>query len=368
MSHDLSDQLTMVATALEEAVPAVTIEDLGVMPARRRSRSRWTFMAASAAVVAVGLGTVAAAGYRSGGETTAGPISTVPLPGDVPPTGIHLSPEDQLALSMANDVLTADCMADAGFEFVAPTEDELIVLNGWWNPHVVLGIQREGAARRVGYHSIEVGGFGTGSQAARYDAMEQAERDGYLAALTPDEDAPAVEIELPGGETGGLSYQPGGCGNVPRSVFLETDGHQLWVDVAAGESWETINEAAIADERVSDALAQWRTCVEEATGLEADTPDELARRYAFVERLVDGQAVTDVVELASEIDVAMADVRCQGEAELPEVWYTVHTEVTRAQLGADVEHYDELARRQQANVATARRILGNHGVVPPSLG
>jgi hypothetical protein len=116
--------------------------------------------------------------------------------------------------------------------------------------------------------------------------------------------------------------------------------------------------AAPTDATVVAALAAWRQCVQTAVGEAAATPNELARRYAFV----DGTA-TD-----HEKQVAVADARCEQQVNLWTIYQTAVAHAERALMGADVTEYDELTRLRQHTIATARTMLAERGITPPSLG
>jgi hypothetical protein len=261
-------------------------------------------------------------------------------------------------------------MAAAGFDYLAPTDDELIALSGDWEPHPILGIRRQGAARRVGYHPAELGGLGTATQAAQLDAMELDQRERYLEALVSyDDGLPPVEIERPDGQPATMSRAQGsGCLLDAEAAFEDTAGHWAVVEEASSDGSEPAAEEVGRDQQVGEALAAWAGCVQAAVGVEASTPDELARRYAFIERVgADGQVAADVTPLADEIEVAVVDARCQTETGLQATWFAADAAAVRARLGADAVHYDDLTRLQIANVATARQILEERGIEPPSL-
>lgn len=119
------------------------------------------------------------------------------------------------------------------------------------------------------------------------------------------------------------------------------------------------DNVAINDERVKSSLSTWSSCVEQRTGQQASTPDELARRY------LDGRY--DASANDEEIATAAADADCQHQAQLWTTWYTVVAELTRDQLGADAPLYDDWTRLRTQAVESAKAVLDDHDIQPPDL-
>lgn len=353
MSTDLDRALADAATHLDHVAPPITVDELldasdgehdVVIPLTRSGSTRrrpLLFVAAAAAVVALVVGMVAVASLRGSKSVSNQPDQTAPpRPDDLPATGVVFSPEDALALSVAQDTLIADCMAAKGFDYPLPTTDELIAGFGEWQPHAVLGIQRAGAARRIGYHPSGVGGFGTRSQTSAIQLMDADQRAAFTVAL-------------------------GGCSGQVQADARNNDEELRAAVNDAGDIGELapsgagFDDAALDDQRVRSALTAWSRCVEARTGQQAETPNELARR--FLDGNYDGSAT------AEEIGVAAADAECQQESDLWATWYTVVAELTRARLGADAALYDAWTRARVEMVDAARSTLADRNIELPSL-
>ena len=378
MSTDLDRALSDVAAQLDDAAPPITVDEIlnahddaehaVLIPLTRTVQTRrrpLLFVAAAAAVAALVAGIVAVTSLRDSSSVSDQPGQTAPpRPDDVPATGVVFSPEDALALSVAHDTLIAECMADKGFDYPLPTTDELIAAFGEWQPHAVLGIQRAGAARRVGYHSAGVGGFGTPSQASANQLMDAAEREAFGIALEGPELAAATTPDaVTDPETGRVLV--GGCWGQVQAAALNNDEDLRAAVNEAGNIGEMapsgagFDDAALNNPRVQDALDTWSTCVETRTAEQADTPNELARR--FLDGNYDGSANSE------EITVAAADAECQQEADLWTTWYTVVAELTHNRLGADADLYDDWTLARVEMVNSARTTLADRNIELPSL-
>lgn len=323
------------------------------------------FIAAAAAIAVLVGGIAAVTSLRDSSPVSDQPDRTAPpRPDDLPATGVMFSPEDALVLSVAQDTLIAECMTAKGVEYPIPTTDELIAVFGEWQPHAVLGIQRAGAARRVGYHSVGVGGFGTPSQANARQLMDPAQREAFSIALQGPELAAATTPEaVTDPDTGQVNV--GGCwGQVYVATPDNDEEHRAAVNEAGniGEmapSGSGFDDVALDDQRVRDALDTWSTCVETLTGEQADTPNELARR--FLADNYEGSAN------AEEVGIATTDAECQQEADLWTTWYSVVAELTRNRLGPDAGLYDDWTRARVEMVNAARATLSDRNIELPSL-
>lgn len=350
--NDLSDrirtQIDLVATPIEaDEIVTASQRTAKVTPLRQRDgEARPALLVARvAAVVVVIVGVATIAVQRS--DRSLDLTSVPPRPSDLPATGVVFSPEDALTLFVAENTLIAECMAAKGWDYPRPTADELVVMFGAWSPHPVLGIQRAGAARRIGYRSAEVGGLGSLSEGNALHYVDPLKRAAFLADLEGSDAAPSDEGEItPGAVT------VGGCrGELQVASVMADDAMRVAVNDAAGfgqlaPSGTGFDDVAINDPRVEDALREWSTCVAARTGERVDTPNELARR--LLDRN-DG----DVAD-STEIDVAVADAECQQDADLWTVWYTVVAELTRERLGQRAGLYDDWTRARVELVESAR--------------
>lgn len=261
-------------------------------------------------------------------------------------------------MQLAETVLLRECMARAGFVLHEPTAEELIEMIGGWSPHPVLGIGSEGAARRIGYHLPEVGGRGTASQTAAFSALSDVEAEAYIEALTGGDSAPVAEVVPVDGSAPSGVRQAGGCWVVAESQLGDyVNGTIAYQSVTSrGQSLDRAGRVS-AEPEVAAALEQWGACVDEAVGETAPTPNELARRYAFE----DGPA-TD-----KEKEVAVADARCQAQAQLGEAYAVAKTRLFRAALGDEVDFFDDYTRMRVEVVAIAEQLLSDRDIEPPAL-
>lgn len=329
-------------------------------PAAIRSRGRRSAvrpLLAAAATVAVIIGLMAILGRDTpepAGDEPNTSTGRPPLASGLPETGIAWRPQDSLVLTLANEVLTHECMVAKGWQYPLRTAESYATGFGGWEPDEILGIVAPAGARATGYHDADL--KATDPMEMFANSLSEAERSRFYEDLVPQ--GPLVDITGPDGSV--LSQRgDGGCfGEVTAALNPLSDSQEglrqsmeqllLQPDVIA---------AAVADPTVTAALAEWSACVETAIGETAATPNELARRYAF-----EGDAPT-----AHEIDVAVADATCQADVDLWHVYHVALAKVQRATLGDRVDDYDELTQQRVALIALAEQILADRGVEVPSL-
>lgn len=262
-------------------------------------------------------------------------VAAPPLPDDVPATGLTFTPEQWLLHLMAIDTLHRECMAAAGFVYPPPSDAVLVQAMGEWGPGPLQGIRRAGAARATGYHTENVGFLNGGEDFQ--DHFTDAEREAFSEAL-------------------GGGGQTGGCYPEVEAQLPMFDGMKAWTVVG------DLREQALADPRVIDALDAWGDCVEAAVGERAATPNELARRYAFV----DGDP-NDGAADEHEKQVAVADADCQHQADLERTFFVALTDRERVVMGDRVDEYDQWARELTAVLERSAQVLDERGIVLPSL-
>jgi hypothetical protein len=276
-----------------------------------------------------------------------------PLPEGIPGTGVQWTTRGSYALETALRVGQQDCMRRQGFEFELMAE-QLEIGVGVWQPDVVLGVLTERGAREQGYHTFGDPVTDPGPAEVATSGMSQAESDAYYSALVGD-DVAVPPTNPDGSPNEGINWR--GCMGEAAAAFdgLVNDQEILRQYVSeSGIDQAAVAESAAADRRVRAALASWSSCVADATGEVAETPDELARRFALSE-----QPPTE-----REREVAVADVRCQGAADLQDVWHRAYAEYQRAVLDQP-ERFDELALMRVEIVARAEQILAERGLPIP---
>lgn len=360
MPRETSPVLAALAERLDEQAPPVTFDEVraaalltvitandeqptGPPPTSKRLRPAQLAYAAAIVLAAIGLVALLASRDRLD-ERYLDPIATpAPLADDLPPTGTWVSPEDRLVVRLAENVLVAECMMAAGFEDPSPTQIEMIMAAGEWGPDRVLGIRAEAAARVLGYQSSGQGGRGTLSQQARSRQLEAFEPERYseYVRVIP-ECRRRSELELSQAGNRFMSYQA-------------LTGDRI--------GWDHDGQVA-KDPRVTEALTEWRECLAQTVTTGAQTPNDLAREFAFV---ADSPEQSIGSATSREKLVAVADVRCQDEVDLVVRYETVHAELSRIALGADASAYDDRTRRLVETTRLANNVLADRNITPPSI-
>jgi hypothetical protein len=287
-------------------------------------------------------------------KLTMSELSIPPLPSGLPATGRALKPEAELAQVMAEQLAIADCMVAKGWQFPLLTPKEWATAMGAWQPDEVLGIVGIAGAREFGYHD---------SQAKGGDALtaySQGLSPSDLQRFQRDQDGGGSEMKsITTSPDGSPSEQriTGGCFGEMVAQFGEAYDRQEVIRQKIEPVRENSRIAAGTDLAVISALTRWSVCVQNVVGETASTPNELARRYAFVQGVA-----TD-----HEKQVAVADAECQKQVDLWTVYYTSVAHAERALMGADAGLYDELTQLHQQMVEISYGILKRHNIGPSSL-
>ena len=313
--------------------PDVVPLDAAVMSGQRRPR----LLAAAALLIVAATGaTLVGLGARSAnapapsdtaGETTSIDTTTPDVRPVEAARSIHRSVQDDFVVVMATEVLRAECMNALGFTYVPLTEDEMIHSVGGWLPDDLLGVRSVVGAQRFGYQMLFLTGAGSTTQVAALEAMAPNQRDAYVAAS----DSCSVEARTQ------LDDLPDG--DLPAAVNRLVAQPLLWAN----------------DNDTAAAVEEWQACVETTTGQQAATPNELARRYAVLDR--------QTTAPPDEIDIAVADATCQVQTHLQHTFAGAIVEHERQLMGSDVVVYDELVALRSLNVMRARAMLEERGIV-----
>jgi|GEM_PF-2253060 len=281
--------------------------------------------------------------------------SPPPLPPGLPRTGVEWTPEGSLALTVAEQTLMQECMADAGWDYDIADPSAFAAGFGLWSPHPVLGIGTIDAAESNGYHLDDRQLLGSG---AFGQSLPPGEQQDFYDDLTGSDDSGLVPITAPDGTSSG-EVNLGGCFGASRAAFdnltVDQEGYRTIVN-ETGIDQEQVARDTERDPRLQEALASWRSCVEDATGETAETPDELARRFAF-----------EPATSNEEIVIASADARCQADLGLQNLWSEVYAEYQRFALGDDADLFDTLALMRVDIIDRAGQILDDRGIELPEI-
>jgi hypothetical protein len=265
--------------------------------------------------------------------------SPAPLPPSLPVTGVAWTLEAEIKVNIAKSTLIQECMADAGWSYDLADPSVYVEEMGTYIPHPVLGIGNVEAATAMGYHHEQGGVL----------AIEN-----FARTLSPDDEA-AFFAALNGTSDGVTS--PQGCfiaASVPLEGLDQDEPTRVVVN-ETGIDQERVAAATQNDPRIQEALDQWRTCVTNDVGETADTPNDLAQRFAF-----------DQGPNSREIEVATADARCQNSTELVSTWSGVYAEYQREALGDDAFLFDQLALSRIQIIEQAEEILSTRSITIPS--
>lgn len=265
-------------------------------------------------------------------------VAAPPLPADVRPTGMYTSAEEWMAVLVAREELTRECMARAGIEYPAIPDDVLIQTQGQFGITAGLSVHGRAAAAATGYHTVDDGILNGGAHDILSE-MSSDEQDAYRAALGG------------GTSTGCLAETSAAMGNLGDNGPMRAWG-------VVGD----IRQQAFDDPNMIAALDSWGPCVIDAVGERAANPNELARMYAFENgHPSEGQATEH------ERAVAVADFDCQRQVDYERVWYTAVVERERVAMGDRVGEYDQWVREYQSIIAAAQQVLDERGIVLPAL-
>lgn len=240
-----------------------------------------------------------------------------------------LTREEQLVVELAQSTLVSECLDKLGLTFPSPTDDELIAAMGDWQPSGVLGIGRAGAARSLGYRSAPP------IQERAFEQLNQLSGDKQHELVTAQERCWQQIRETLGRDESRRS-------DLSNALF--------GVDETQGERWRS-------DLNLEQAIAAWQTCINAAVGVEADTPNTLARQFAFSEEPASDR----------EREIAVADVDCQRQSDLERIFYETRTVGLAEELGGRAHLLNEYGALTEQLLARATAVLADRSITPPSL-
>jgi hypothetical protein len=278
-----------------------------------------------------------------------------PLAAGLPSTGKAWTPQGNLTVGLASDVLLRECMVSKGWKYPAVSPAEFAArLGGAWESGPVLGAIGLGNATRNGYHFLDLKATDPVDEWIR--GLDRTDQERLSADLS------GGDPHLQAADPSGAPQQPASdscVGKMAAQLGPAYDEQEvLRQRVESQLDQEKAQNAAKNDPAVKVALASWSSCLETAVGEKALTPSEMMRRY-----LGDKAPVLN----DREKQIAAADVECQRKVDLWSTYYTALANRERTLMRAAVTTYDELVRLRQTLVATAKQVLAERNIAVPSL-
>lgn len=277
-----------------------------------------------------------------------------PMPAELPTQGAAWTRHGNLTVGLAEQTLWQECMADAGFVYPGVDVEAVALASGAWEPHVVLGIGSVQSAESFGYHFDETVASGVDDFAR---TLSSTDRAAFYETLTGGDDVEPVPVTLPDGTGTDTTVSRGGCMGEADLVFdnllVDQEGLRQVIEEGGVDDEQVLSDTE-RDPRIVTALADWRTCVQEAFDTVADTPDDLARQFAFQPETTD-----------QEIRVAVVDAQCQADVDMQNQWAMVYAEHLRLALGDDADLFDRLALMRVEIVGIADGVLADRDIVIP---
>jgi hypothetical protein len=227
----------------------------------------------------------------------------------------------------AEYAVTKDCMAEFGFDFVAPVWDKNAAeLGGQPGHYRLFGLLDGEHATQMGYHSY---GENPASETSYADKDLSNDYFNLLAA------------KFGGGVFNGRAIPDGGClGAAQRTVEGTTDFS--WIDLLGYDAWTASN----SDSRVVAGFANWSRCMA-GSGYQYRTPMEANNDPKW-----SGEKAS-----AEEIAVAVADVGCKKATNLAGIRMAVEAAYQLDAIGVHRAELDALRAAYARQTATALAIL-----------
>lgn len=250
--------------------------------------------------------------------------------------GLVDSPESAqayLADEARRESITAQCMADLGFDYepIVTDQDSIVFSEGprfgtseyvevygygVWNPP-----RDEGGSVSASY---------TDPNAERVEAMSEAERAAYTLAM---------EGEIITADDESVSYAGGGC-RTASTVPTDDTGDFLSINEEAHRFLTGLPD----DPAFSEVNAAWSACMSDA-GYQEGSPITAHARVAeqFDARVVDGEDMPQDSALgAEEIRLATADLDCQEATGWRDKHTAIHHRLQQDYLDDHQAEFDEL--------------------------
>jgi hypothetical protein len=252
--------------------------------------------------------------------------------------------------------LIVDCMAEQGFEYEPVDYGAASAVDPSYTD-----LDDEERARTIGYgftqwvdEDPDDGGF-VDPNNERIEAMDDATRDAYYAALYGDWPEPTFDED--GEEVFDRTVEPGGCQN---EAWQAVNGGQDDVFRELEDDFNDLWERIEADPRLVEAEAAWSACMAER-GFEFSAMNEI---FDHLNQRMEEEVWNIEVEVddegmptgptydeegleevrAEEIAIATADYECAQETDRTEVQQEVQVEFEEAFIEEHREVFDRAAQ------------------------
>ncbi|MGW0669903.1 hypothetical protein [Streptomyces sp. NPDC002746] len=280
--------------------------------------------------------------------------ASAPLP--APPATLQdaqgdLTQQAARYLYLAEGRLVAQCMADAGFEYVVREPPDQVLAGARAANYGRLTVT---TARRHGYSSPlrvndAISKFVSDDPNHAYLAsLSQSRRQNYPVALFGHDDT-RITINLPDGES--ITTNRDGCTSQARRLLYGPD-LATWLRnqfIASNLNLE-VHRRVTTDPAYLKAVNEWRTCMKGRH--QAFATPEAARQAAARSRGGDEAGSTPA---AAEITIAVADAECQRGSRLVNVAERLDR---RYRTGASTERSTEISAYRLARAEAVRRAPG----------
>lgn len=274
------------------------------------TRTRWAAVAGALVVLLAGC-----SGGGPGPETTGGGEEDVgPLGEYMMKLGGNLDQADAEEMSRRMEELTAECMAEEGFDYNPSTQSGVSFVSGDDMPDW----RSVEFAEQYGYGATtyeDMPGYVSGKEIVDpnqdyVEAMTESERTAYYEALDGPQPTPGPDGEYE------WDWETAGCrGAAQHEVYGATSA--AWEDEEFAGLVDEINglyQRVADDPRLADGVAEWASCMADAGYTVSALDDAQQEIYDAVNELwstPDGPSDAALDELRErEITTAVADRTC----------------------------------------------------------
>jgi len=273
----------------------------------------------------------------------------IDLPGPTPLHTYFMSPEEESAVSQAQDVLVAQCMKRFGYDYAVPDFSERVKR--------ARASTDEAESRLYGVTDISAARkYGLGLDLSERDGDEVDEQadpsDAYFLVLMGSKSGPRVPQngDISPGEIDGIKVPAGGClGDARKQVtgsiggIAEELGRDLWVQASFRSQ---------SDPKYLAVISEYQACMKQngynVTGIFNDEGDS-----AKFERDL---ATTQPSQ--AEIEFVVAQVKCKKDVELVPRLHAIDSQYAAEAIDKNQLALQEDETRIEAAVKKATDLVG----------